>query len=48
MPSFGIMDLRLFNNCNELDKSFADLGNSYALPDGIEEGSEEALEYLTG
>jgi hypothetical protein len=36
MPSFGPMDLRLLNNCNELDKSFSELGNSYALPNGIE------------
>jgi hypothetical protein len=39
LPSFGTMDLRLFNNCNELDKSFSEVGASYALPDGIEEGS---------
>ena len=36
MPSFGTMDLRLCNNCNELDNSFAELGSSYALPEGIE------------
>lgn len=48
MPSFGSMDLRLCYNCNELDKSFSELGNSYALPNGIEKDSDEALEYLIG
>ena len=48
MPSFGSMDLRLCYNCHELDKSFSELGNSYALPNGIEKDSDEAVEYLIG
>ena len=35
MPSFGTMDLRLCNNCNESNNSFAEAGASYQLPRGI-------------
>ena len=48
LPSFGKMDLRLVNYCNEFDNNFAEAGNSYALPEGMVKDSEEALEYLTG
>ena len=36
MPSFGTMDIRLANYCDLLDSSFAEVGNSYELPYGIE------------
>jgi hypothetical protein len=39
MPSFGILDLRIFNESNLYDKSFSDVGNSYELPKGVENDS---------
>jgi hypothetical protein len=49
MPSFGGMDLRLGRNCNTSSKqNFAELGNSYELPDGIEKDTDEASELLLG
>ena len=49
MPSFGGMDLRLGRNCSTSSKqNFAELGNSYELPDGIEKDSDEATQLLLG
>ena len=48
MPSFGVMDLRLVNCCNDSDKNYSEIGGSYESPEGIEKDSEEAYEYLTG
>ena len=49
MPSFGSFDLRIHTNCNlEKNQNFSELGNSYFLPDNIEEDSKEAEELLTG
>jgi hypothetical protein len=43
------MDLRLGRNCNTSSKqNFAELGNSYELPDGIEKDTDEAAKLLLG
>ena len=48
LPSFGTMDLKLVYNCNEIEDSFAEVGDSFALPEGMVKDTDEALEYLTG
>ena len=48
MPSFGRMDLRLYNNCNVSNKNFTEVGDSYALPDGIERNSDESISFIAG
>ena len=48
LPSFGRMDLRLFNKCNVSVSNFSEIGDSFQLPQGIKKDSEEANQFITG
>lgn len=44
----GGHDIRIANNCNNNSESYCNLGFSYALPDGITFGSDDAKTFLAG
>ena len=47
LSSFGTMDLRINNKCNESENNYAEIGNNY-YSNGLEKDSDEANSFLAG
>lgn len=47
-PKENNCDLCIFNDCNNNNESYSNLGGTYELPEGIVYGTQEARSYLAG